>query len=330
MRLTRGSWFVSLALLLAALLGSSAQAQFSGPALTGKDGVNVPTALTTDPAVLFPPDRDIILQPGDGVRVSLYGFPDYVIPDRVASDGTITLPLAGSVNVQGISRHDAEALIAQRLQDAQMFNHPQVVIDVLETPTQSVTLIGEAHGVIPVLGRKKLYDVIVAAGGFPPTASHIVTIHRPGVINPIVIDLGTDVAQSQLANIPVFAGDTIETSRVGSVYMLGAFRTQTVIPLGGNTPLSLMQAMTAAGGIPFEGKTSDMKIVRTIGTRRSVVNVDLKKIMAGKAPDPVLQSDDIVLLPTSFIRAALRSGAVSSVVGIALALSTTILYASQQ
>ena len=118
---------------------------------------------------------------------------------------------------------------------------PQISIQLTESPNQIATITGELHGVVPVIGQRRLFDVLAAAGGLPPTASHIITIQRAGVAQPIVIDLGTDPAQSDKANIPIFPRDTIVVSRVGVVYLLGAFKKQGAIPLPQTSPLTLMQ-----------------------------------------------------------------------------------------
>ncbi len=173
------------------------------------------------------------------------------------------------------------------------------------------------HGVVPVVGQKRLFDVLSAAGGLPATASHIITINRPGVAQPIVVDLGTDPARSAQANVPVFPRDTIVVSRVGVVYLLGAFKNQGAIPLQQNSPLTLMQAAALGGGPGFEGKLTDLRIIRTMGLDRKVVQVDIKKVMNGKAPDPVLQADDIVFLPTNPMKAAIKSGGLGTLIGIA-------------
>ncbi len=72
----------------------------------------------------------------------------------MALDGTIQLPLIGSVAVDGLSVHKAEDLIAQRLKDAQMYRNPQITIQLMESPNESVTVTGELHGVVPVAGSK--------------------------------------------------------------------------------------------------------------------------------------------------------------------------------
>jgi polysaccharide export outer membrane protein len=53
-----------------------------------------------------------------------------------------------------------------------------------------------------------------------------------------------------------------------------------------------------------------------VGTGRQVVRVDLKKIVEGKAPDPVLQPEDIVFLPTNPMKAAIKNGGIGVLLGI--------------
>jgi polysaccharide export outer membrane protein len=144
----------------------------------------------------------------------------------------------------------------------------------------------------------------------------VITINRPGVAQPITIDMGTDPAKSTEANIPIFPRDTIVVPRVGVIYLLGAFKTQGAIPLTQNSPMTLMKVAALTGGSGFEGKQSDLRIIRSVGTGRQVVRVDLKKIIDGKAPDPVLQAEDIVFLPTSSMKAAIKSGGIGTLLGI--------------
>src|SRR6185312_15023060 len=119
---------------------------------------------------------------------------------------------------------------------------PQVVIQMTSSPNQVATVTGEMHAVVPIAGQRRLLDVLAAAGGLPPTASHIVTIDRPGIDRPITVDLSTNPERSSMANIPIFAGDTIVIARIGVVYMLGAFKVQGQIALQQNSPLTLLQA----------------------------------------------------------------------------------------
>jgi polysaccharide export outer membrane protein len=315
-----------------ALCGRFAEAQFSGPALGITAEVNPPITITTDPAILFPAGRDAYLGIGDLITIRLYGNTDYTPIARIGLDGTVQLPLIGSVLVNDLTVHQAQNLITQKLISSGMYRDPQVSIQITESPNQIVTLMGEVHGIVPIVGERRLFDVLAAAGGggggggattvivggggLPATASHILTINRYGVAEPIVIDLGTDPAKSALINIPIFPRDTIIVPRVGVVYLLGAFKTQGAIPLQQNSPITLMKVAALAGGPGFEGRYNDLRIIRTTGTTRQVVRVDIMKVINGKIPDPVLQAEDIVFLPSNPMKSAIKNGGISTILGI--------------
>lgn len=315
---------VSVAALCLTMV-SGAHAQFSGPAPKPSTTLNVPLIPTTDPAILYPGPRDLHLDVGDLIQVHIFGTTDYNPTVRVSLDGSVQIPLGGVLSVAGLTLHQAADAIAERLESAGMYRDPQVTLQLIESPNQVITVTGEAHGVISTSGgQKRLFEVIAGAGGLPATASHTVTIERPGLDQPIIIDLGSDPAHSAQANVPVFPHDTIVVSKVGVVYLLGAFRTQGTIPLQQNTPLTLMQATAIGNGNLFEGKTDDLRIVRTVGLERKVVRVNISKVLKGAEPDPVLQPDDIVFLPSSALKAALKNGGLGTLLGVvSLLISTT-------
>jgi polysaccharide biosynthesis/export protein len=328
----RRVWLASVVFLMLTLCGGFAEAQFSGPALGITAEVNPPFTITTDPAILFPAGRDPYLGIGDVLSIRIFGNPDYTPTARIDLNGTVQLPLIGNILLNDLTVHQAQDLIAQKLIAAGMFREPQVSILITESPNQVVTLLGEVHGIVPVVGQRRLFDVLAggggsgggAGGGLPPTASHIITINRYGAAEPIVIDLGTDPAKSALINIPIFPRDTIIVPRVGVVYLLGAFKTQGAIPLSQNSPMTLMKVAALAGGPGFEGKFNDLRIIRTTGTTRQVVRVNISKVINGKIPDPVLQAEDIVFLPTDPMKSVIKNGGISTLLAIVSVLIFTI------
>ena len=277
-RTTLAHWMMTLAFAVAA--AGTTQAQFNGPALSVTPDTNAPQKPTTDTSLLLPSQRDPLLNPGDLLTVRIFGQTDYAPPVRVSVDGTVQLPLIGPVKIAGLTTTRAADLIASRLASAGMFVNPQVSIQVTETATQFVTVLGEMHAIVPISGDRKLFDVLAAAGPLPDRASHVITILREGV-DPIIVDLGTDPARSAKADITVLPGDKVLISKVGVVYVLGAFKTQGAIPLMQNSPLTLMQATALSGGIGFEGRYKDLRIVRTEGLKRTVVKLDVKRVVDG-------------------------------------------------
>jgi len=318
--------FLLSALAIAFSTTLSANGQFNGPAIVTGGTLNQPTTVTVDQQLLYPAAHDVQLSQGDLITVRIFGQADYASGIRIGSDGKALLPLLGVVTLEGLSVTAAEELIASRLDAAGMFKNPQVTIQVVEGPNAVITVVGEAHGVVPVTGPRRLLDILAAAGGLPITASHVITIDRPGQPQPLVVDLGTDPLHSALANVPVFPGDTILVARMGIVYVIGAFKSQGVVPLAPSTPLTLMEVAALSGGPTFEAKMNDLRLIRTVGDQRTVVKLDMKKVLYGQAPDPILQANDIVFLPQSGFKASITNGSVGTALGVVSLLISTLSY----
>ncbi len=307
----------SLAFLLLPIGQVAALAQFSGPATASTSAYNQSMKPTTDQAILYPGERDVVLAVGDEITIRLFSAPEYAPIVRINNDGTVLLPLIGILHLEGLTVTQAEDLLAEKLVAAGMYRNPQVTLQITEGPNAVVTVIGEVHAVVPVVGTRHLLDVLSVAGGLPPTASHVITINRPGVAKPIVVDLGTDPLHSSLGNIPVFPGDTIVVSRIGIVYVIGSFgKPGGTIPLNAYTPLTLMEATALSGGVKFDGKFADLRIIRTVGDHRTVAVYNIKKVLAGKAPDPILEPNDIVYLPNVELKTLLDSGGIGTLLAI--------------
>lgn len=311
---------ISLLWVIALLCSPACFAQFSGPGPL----VETPTTatVTTDRALLFPSAREAQLEAGDLITIHVFEQGDYAPEVRLSAQGTVVLPLIGTVQLSGLTLTQAEELIEHRLQDAGIYRNPQVTIQLVQGPNQEATVVGEVHSVVPIIGSRRLLDVLAVAGGLPPTASHVITISRPGVSEPIVVDLGTDPLRSNLANIPIFPGDTIIVSRIGVVYMVGDFKSPGTIALTQYAPLTLMQATALSGGLVYQGKYNDVRLIRTVGDHRTVVKVDIQRILHGKDPDPILQANDIVFLPDDFLKSFIANGNLGTLFGVVSLLIT--------
>lgn len=316
-------------------------AQFAGPSLglpSQPDTVEVPTDHS---ALLDLATQDVQLGIGDLLSIHVFGSTEFAPAVKVTNDGTIQIPLVGVVPVAGLTVEGAENLIAQKLQAAGMFNNPQVTVELTAAVNQFATVTGEIHAVVPLIGVRRLFDVLASAspgpsssagatlnanitsgvtggaGGWPSTASHVITIFRRGLASPIVINLGTDPATVRDSNIVILPHDLIVIAKVGVVYIVGAFARQGAIPLDQNTPLTLLQATALSGGAGYEGRFEDLRLIRTQGLERKVVTLDIKSIERGHAPDPILQADDIVFLPTNILKGALKNGGIATLIGLA-------------
>ncbi len=315
------------ALLLLAAALQTAAAQFTGIAPTAAPGLNVRPVLTTDRAILYPPERELVLLPGDLLSVELYGVtPAYTDRERVGQDGSVRLNLGGVVPVAGLTLKQSEAAVAAQFEQQQTFHNAQVQIQIVEGPGHVATVIGAVRGIVPIVGHMPLYEVLsrvgTASGGLPTQASTVINIQRAGLSTPIVVDIGNDPSHNASGNIPIFAGDTISIGSVGSYYVVGAVNKPGQNPLNGSVPTTVLQAISSAGGTSFPAKPDDAQLIRFTGGQRSAIRVPLKKIQNGTAEDVALQTDDIILVPTSALKTAIKNGGISTIIAVALAYAT--------
>ncbi len=267
------------------------------------------TALPT-PAGSGEPSFEILIGPGDLLEVSVYGAPDYIKQVRVGSTGEITLPLAGTVKVGGLTPDKAEALITQRLSDGHFFNDPRVSVLDKEFVTQGISVLGEVQkpGVYQMPGPRKLFDALSAAGGTTPRAGNTVSVlRRSDSQKSENVSLVYDDKSSKLTNIYVYPGDTVLVSKAGVVYVVGDVR----LPGGfvmENSHMSILQAYAMAQGANSTAALDRAQLIRKAGpdSHPQESLISLKSILSAKSPDINLQPDDILFVPMSGAKAAGR------------------------
>lgn len=245
---------------------------------------------------------EILIGGGDLLEVSVYGAPDFSkIEVRVSTDGIITLPMVGQVKVGGLTFRDAEAFVAKKLNDGGFFNQPQVTIFAKEYGTQGVSILGEVSkpGIYPLLGPRRLFDAISAAGGTTAVAGQIVTItHRGHPDTPETVKLSYSADGTPKSNVVVYPGDTVVVSRAGVVYVVGDVHLPSGIVMQ-QPRLTVLQALAMAQGANSTAKLSESRLIRRGPDGPTESPLDLKKILAAQAPDPILEAEDIVFVPSS-------------------------------
>jgi len=105
-----------------------------------------PTLAQTPAAMPLPSaagqtDQGYILGAGDRLRVDLFNIPEYSGEVQVLADGTLNLPIVGSVSVRGLTIVQASQLIATRY--LTVVRRPIVTITMLATRPLTVAIAGE-------------------------------------------------------------------------------------------------------------------------------------------------------------------------------------------
>lgn len=238
---------------------------------------------------------------GDLIEVSVYNVPELNTKTRVSNSGEIYLPLIGYVGVSGLTSKGAQAKIEQLLTDGGFVKNPHVAIVADQSTSQTANILGEVvkPGVYPVIGQPNLLDMISAAGGFTERAGRTVSIIRRGQQdNPIVVPLNRNITDSAKDNVPIHSGDLIVVRKADVVYVVGDVgRPSGFLMDSGH--MTVLQAIALAGGTTRTAKLSGAKIIRKGTSGSFETPVQLQKVLEAKAPDPQLQAEDILFVPSS-------------------------------
>jgi len=171
-----------------------------GVALAGCETAD-PYVSAQAPSALAEQYPEIKLSPGDKLRVTVFG------EDKLSGDfdldlnGNASLPLAGTVNLAGQTKQQAEATIARKLR-SEYLRSPKVTVDV--TSFRPFYVIGQVErpGEFPYRNRLNIISAMAVAGGPTFRASKSkVYIQRGGV--------GAFEEVELSPSIPVFPGDII-------------------------------------------------------------------------------------------------------------------------
>jgi polysaccharide export outer membrane protein len=195
------------------------------------------------------------------------------------------------------------------LRDSNILKDPHVTVTVLEYATQGVTVVGEVKtpGVYPLLGPHGPLDLISAAGGTTPNASKSVTIiHREDPNNPIVVSVDGRYDDKATSKVDIRPGDTIMVSHAGIVYVLGDVGKPGGFLIETNDRLTVLQAIALAQGTNRTASLNHTKLIRKTAAGPQELPVPLKKILATDNSDLSLADGDILFVPTSTAKNALR------------------------
>jgi polysaccharide export outer membrane protein len=240
--------------------------------------------------------------PGDVLEVVVFGNEDLSRSTTIQTNGTISLPLLGDVNVAALTLPEVKTKLTSLLARDYLVN-PQVDVKVKEYQSQFVTLIGEvnAPGRKPLRGRTRLIDALVEAGGFTPRASGELVISRvegsfAGGAKSLKMRLGTGTLSPQdqvNLEIPLQTGDIITASPKYYVTVEGEVMRPNRYVLEGD--LTVSGAISSAGGLTrFGSQTIKVRRVDAQSGQTTILEVDLKDVRRGKTADPPLQPNDVV------------------------------------
>lgn len=149
----------------------------------------------------------------DVFDIRVYGEADMSGSYRVATDGTIDFPLAGRLEVAGITTTELQQMLVDRLKDGYL-KRPQVSVMMKEWNSRKVSVLGQVKNPGPVSYRPNMtiVDAIASAGGFTPTAAkNSVNLRREagsGKVQTRVYPVAS-ITEGQAPNVLILPGDVL-------------------------------------------------------------------------------------------------------------------------
>jgi polysaccharide export outer membrane protein len=247
------------------------------------------------------PAGDYEVGPGDVIEVSVYGNDDLSRIPTVQTNGSISLPLLGEVQVAGLTVAEVQRKITNLLAKDYLVN-PQVEVKVREYNSQFVSVVGEVNspGRKPIRGRMRLIDALVESGGFKPSASAEVMITRvdgtfDGDRKSMIVRIsGAATAQDTVnLELPLKNGDIITALPKAFVTVDGEVNKPGRYAI--EADLTVTGAVSLAGGLTRFG-SNGVKVRRTDPQtgKVTILEVDLKDVRNGKKPDVPLLPNDVI------------------------------------
>ncbi len=140
----------------------------------------------------------------DSVEIRVFREDDLTTASQLAADGSIIMPLIGKVRLEGLTTHQAAALITRRLADGYLVR-PEVSVSIEARIRRTVTILGQVQspGVFEIAPHRQLtlVEAIGMAGGATRIANtRKITLKRRGAevrtinLRDITNGKGTDVA----------------------------------------------------------------------------------------------------------------------------------------
>jgi polysaccharide export outer membrane protein len=247
--------------------------------------------------------------PSDVLQIKVFDEPSLSNKFTVDSDGTITYPFLGRIEVRGKTLREVEDTITAGLR-ADYVKNAQVTVEIDAFRSRSIYVLGEvkAPGKFIIEGPVTLLEVIARAGSFLPSAGPTIVVQRykdgmaaavanapaqPGSDNTVEL-MSVDIEDLKLgkvgANVLLQDSDTIIINPADRFYITGFVRTPGNFVL--RPGMTVQQAIAEAGGLTERGSTRRIKIVRKVNGKD--VEIDAKMT-------DVVQPNDTIRVPQRLI-----------------------------
>jgi polysaccharide export outer membrane protein len=253
----------------------------------------------------FAQQESLLIGPGDLIQVNVMDTPEMEQQVRVTDDGNVPLAYIGSVHVAGQTPATAATMIEGALIAKHVMHKPQVTVRMMELATQDVSVLGQVHtpGTYSITTPQTILKVLSLAGGLTDGADRNVTVKRGKSGEQLRYYVSNNAEQALSDVVMVYPGDTVLVARAPMVYVMGDVnRPGGYVIASNDARLSVLQVVAMAGSANKTAMQSRVRLIRTTEHGEVELPVHLDAIEKGKRPDIMLQPNDIVYVPFSWMK----------------------------
>jgi len=209
---------------------------------------------------------DYPLGAGDSLHIQVYQNPDLTIDTRMSENGSISYPLIGAVDLNGLSTAAAEKKIADLLQKGGFLQNPQVNIALTQVRGNQISVLGQVarSGRYPLeSANTRLSDMLANAGGIAPGGDDMVIVvgQRGGKPFRKVVDVPSLFLNEAPGNdMVLLGGDIIYVHRAPMYYIYGEAQRPGSFRI--ERGMTFMQALAQGGGPSARGNEKRLRLHR--------------------------------------------------------------------
>ncbi len=245
----------------------------------------------------------------DLLQIAVPYCPELSRSFRISSDGTLALPLLkGRIAVAGLQPSQVEKKIADALVAQQVLTEPVVSVSVLEYRSKPVSVVGAVNHPLTfqASGDTTLLDALAKAGGLAANVGPTISVtHREqlpdGTMHITVQSIpvrGLLGATDPKLNVKLIGDEEVRVPEAGRIFVAGNVKKPGSFAMQDNSDTTVVKALAMSEGLDaYSAKCAYIYREHGVGVPREEISVPLKDIMARKAPDVVLEADDILYVP---------------------------------
>ena len=218
-----------------------------------------------------PADAPSQLGAGDQITITVFGQPDMSAEVTVGENGTVTVPLIGSLNVLNLTSVQLQTLVAKRLKDGGYLQEPGVSVQVRQVRSQMISVLGEVQrpGRFPLIGRMTALEAIAGAGGLTERAERaVLLLRRPAGSKNLLDDRQEisirfdDPSGKRLGRLDAALQneDVVFVGRYKQFFVHGEVRRAGAFPM--EAGMTVMKALALSGGVSDRGSVNRIKVFR--------------------------------------------------------------------